>query len=89
MRALDHVCLVCASSLQVWDYRFVYDILCFLGVYWCVCLFICLFVCGYMTTDLKLHNFRGSSSSVGHGMYPFACVYIGMTYQSVNIRPQT
>ena len=37
----------------------------FLGVYWCVCSFICLLVGGFKTTDIKLHNLRVSSSSVG------------------------
>ena len=60
-----HVCLVCATSLQVWDCRFVYDMLCFLGVYWYVCLFICLYVSGYRSTDIKLNSFHGSGSSVG------------------------
>ena len=39
--------------------------LCFLGVYWCVYLFICLSVGGvYGTKGIKLHNFCGLGSSV-------------------------
>ena len=47
----------CATSLQVWDCRFVIMCGVLLDVYWLVCSRICLSVCGYGTTDIKLLNF--------------------------------
>ena len=76
----------CAMSLQVWDCRFVYDRLCFLGVYWCVCSLICLSVCGCGTTDIKLLNFVVQVLVYGVGL--FVCVYVSMTYLSVGMGPQ-
>ena len=55
--ALDHACLVCATSLQVWDCRFIYDMLCFSRCVLVRVSFIYSSVCGYGTIDIKLSNF--------------------------------
>ena len=47
---------------------------------------VCLSVGGYGTTDIKLHNFHVSGSSVGC-MFA-AWIYVDMTYLSVGMGPQ-